>query len=182
MDMHKAKLRKGEGKMAKETKTDRIDAAGQDGSTDSLTTADLAGTSHRLDDARERDKSSLGQPPGNPTSGPRKATQTGTASVMAGQRTTAEEETHAPLFTPDQVSDLRSRWDKIQVRFVDEPRESVEQADSLVAETMKRLAESFAKQRENLEQQWHRGGDVSTEDLRLALRRYRSFFGRLMQI
>jgi len=68
------------------------------------------------------------------------------------------------------------------VRFVDEPRLCVEQADSLVAETMKRLAESFSKQRENLEQQWHRGGEVSTEDLRLALRRHRSFFGRLMQI
>ena len=169
--------------MAKETKTDRIEAAAQDGSTENLTTADLAGTSHRLEDAREHEKSSLSQPAGNPTSGPpRRATQTGTASVMAGQRTTAEEETHAPLLTPDQVSDLRSRWDEIQVRFVDEPRECVEQADSLVAETMKRLAESFSKQRENLEQQWHGGGDVSTEDLRLALRRYRSFFGRLMQI
>jgi hypothetical protein len=157
-----------------------------------LTTADLAGTSHRVERAedvtREHDRSSLGQPPANvpvttPSTGSRPSTgaQTGTAATMAPQRV-FNEEPNAPLFTPNDVTDLRSRWDKIQVRFVDEPRECVEQADSLVAETMKRLAESFSKQREDLEQQWHRGGDVSTEDLRLALRRYRSFFGRLMQI
>lgn len=168
--------------MANETKTDGIEAAGSDRSTENLTTADLAGRSHRLEEARERDRSSLDRPHGNPPATSRTGTQTGTAAAVAGQRTIAEEETSAPLFTPDQIGDLRSRWDNIQVRFVDEPRQCVEQADSLVAETMKRLAESFSKQREGLEQQWHRGESISTEDLRLALRRYRSFFGRLMQI
>ena len=77
---------------------------------------------------------------------------------------------------------MRARWDTIQAGFVDEPRRVVEQADELVATTMKRLAEIFAAEREKLEQQWARGDDVSTEDLRLALRRYRSFFGRLLSM
>jgi hypothetical protein len=63
---------------------------------------------------------------------------------------------------------------------VDEPRRTVEQADELVAQVMQRLAESFASERERLEGQWGRGEDVSTEDLRVALQRYRSFFQRLL--
>lgn len=88
----------------------------------------------------------------------------------------------APLFSPDESTAFRSRWDSIQVEFVDEPRRCVEQADHLVAETMKHLAEIFASERERLEHEWDRGGDVSTEDLRQALRRYRSFFGRLLSV
>ena len=76
----------------------------------------------------------------------------------------------------------RSQWDAIQEKFVDEPRHVVGQADSLVALAMKRLAGMFAAERARLEGQWDRGGNVSTEDLRLALRRYRSFFGRLLSV
>ncbi len=88
----------------------------------------------------------------------------------------------APLFSPEEARDFQARWDAIQVSFVDEPRHAVEQADALVATTMKRQAEIFADSRAELEGQWDRGDDVSTEDLRLALRRYRSFFGRLLNI
>jgi hypothetical protein len=70
----------------------------------------------------------------------------------------------------------------IQAGFVDEPRHAVEQADNLVATTMKRLAEMFSAERSKLESQWDRGDDVSTEDLRLALQRYRSFFHWLLSI
>jgi len=69
-----------------------------------------------------------------------------------------------------------------QTAFVDEPRSAVEQADGLVAAAMKRLAEVFAEERSRLEQQWDRGDNVSTEDLRIALQRYRSFFQRLLSI
>jgi hypothetical protein len=84
------------------------------------------------------------------------------------------------LFSTDETHRFRDRWDDVQTGFVDEPRHAVEQADELVAEVMKRLAEIFAGERSKLEGQWSRGGDVSTEDLRLALRRYRSFFDRLL--
>jgi hypothetical protein len=87
-----------------------------------------------------------------------------------------------PLFSPQETGEFRSRWDAIQVGFVDEPRHSVEQADQLVAETVKRLAQIFADERTKLEEQWSRGDQVSTEDLRLALQRYRSFFGRLLAV
>jgi hypothetical protein len=87
-----------------------------------------------------------------------------------------------PLFASDEAKDLRDRWDTIQTSFVDEPRLAVQQADGLVAAAMKRLAEIFADERAGLEGQWDRGDDVSTEDLRLALQRYRSFFGRLLSI
>jgi hypothetical protein len=68
----------------------------------------------------------------------------------------------------------------VQAGFVDEPREAAKEADSLVAELMQKLADSFAKEREKLEGQWDSGDDVSTEDLRIALQRYRSFFNRLL--
>ena len=84
------------------------------------------------------------------------------------------------MFTPEEVNQLKPSWDAIQTKFIDEPRKSVEEADVLVASTIKRLADSFANARAGLEGQWARGGDVSTEDLRLALRRYRSFFDRLL--
>jgi len=87
-----------------------------------------------------------------------------------------------PLLSSDESGKLRRDWDGIQAAFVDEPRHAVEQADNLVAVTMKRLAEMFAAERSKLEGQWARGDDVSTEDLRLALQRYRSFFHRLLSI
>jgi hypothetical protein len=91
-------------------------------------------------------------------------------------------ETNAPLFDTGETDAFRSRWISIQTQFVDEPRRSVEQADELVAQTMKRLAEIFAAERENLEREWDRGDNVSTEDLRIALQRYRSFFDRLLTV
>jgi hypothetical protein len=87
---------------------------------------------------------------------------------------------HAALFPGDEANQLRSRWGDIQAGFVDEPRRAVEQADSLVAETMKRMAEVFARERAHLEGQWDRGDQVNTEDLRIALQRYRAFFDRLL--
>ena len=88
----------------------------------------------------------------------------------------------AQLLATDEQQALRSRWDSIQTGFVDEPRQAVEQADSLVAEVMQHLAQLFADERNKLESQWSRGDDVSTEDLRVALQRYRSFFDRLLSI
>lgn len=109
-------------------------------------------------------------------------TAAGGAAVAAPATAPAAEEQSAPLFSPDQTKDLRARWDAIQGGFVDEPRQAVEKADNLVAETMKHMAEMFADERAKLEGQWDRGDNVSTEDLRIALRRYRSFFNRLLSI
>ncbi len=88
----------------------------------------------------------------------------------------------APLLPEKDVQDLRSQWTDIQAGFVDRPRESVESADGLVANVMQRLAESFNSERARLEKQWGGGGDPSTEDLRLALQHYRSFFDRLLSL
>jgi hypothetical protein len=85
-----------------------------------------------------------------------------------------------PLFSGDEGGRLRERWDSIQTGFVDEPRHAVEEADGLVAEAMQGLTKQFADERSRLEAQWSRGSDISTEDLRQALRRYRSFFDRLL--
>ena len=94
----------------------------------------------------------------------------------------AMEEQTGPLLPSDFTGELRSRWDKIQAGFVDEPRTAVQHADELVAQAIKRLAESFADARNGLERQWSKGDEASTEDLRLALRKYRSFFERLLSI
>jgi len=87
-----------------------------------------------------------------------------------------------PLFPSSETEGFRTRWVEVQTGFVDEPRNAVEQADSLVAEMMQRLAQVFSDERGKLEEQWSRGDDIGTEDLRQALRRYRSFFDRLLSV
>lgn len=88
----------------------------------------------------------------------------------------------APLFADAELNGYRARWGGIQTGFVDEPRKAVEQADALVTELMRRLTDSFTSERQRLEEQWGRNQQASTEDLRQAMRRYRSFFERLLTI
>jgi hypothetical protein len=85
-----------------------------------------------------------------------------------------------PLLPADRTAGYRGRWQDIQSRFVDDPRSSVEQADTLVLEVVQDLQTTFGSERGSLEAQWQSGEDVQTEDLRMALRRYRSFFDRLL--
>ena len=106
---------------------------------------------------------------------------TGTAGTVSGTATTAAEEQRRPLLEDEELDGFRGRWDAVQVGFVDEPRGSVQQADALVAELMQRLAQTFSDERTSLESQWEQGADVSTEDLRVAMQRYRSFFDRLLR-
>jgi hypothetical protein len=94
----------------------------------------------------------------------------------------AQDSGHVSLFDDGESNQMRSNWQRIQSDFVDDPKASVEKADELVAGAIKRLAEIFAKERADLESEWSRGGEVSTEDLRQALRRYRSFFDRLLNV
>jgi hypothetical protein len=94
----------------------------------------------------------------------------------------SEDEQLAPLFLPDVAKDFRSRWDAVQISFVDDPRQAVRQADELVAQVMKSLAETFSNERAKLEGQVDQTDKASTENLRVALRRYRSFFERLLSL
>ena len=125
---------------------------------DNLTTDDLAGRTTSGDDIAE--------------DAPLARDDRGADDVDTGRR--------EPLLDEGQASSFTERWREVQVDFVDRPRESVEQADALVAELMQKLAASFADERSRLEQQWEGGDEVSTEDLRVALTRYRSFFDRLL--
>lgn len=87
-----------------------------------------------------------------------------------------------PLFDSGRTEELQSRWHTLQASFVDDPRGTVGEADSLVAELLRDLAQSFDQARSGLEEQWTRGDDVSTEELRVTLQRYRSFFERLLAV
>ncbi len=93
-----------------------------------------------------------------------------------------DEQKHDPLFAGGECDQFRGRWHDIQGSFVDEPKDAVKKADELVAAVVKRLTEVFADERAKLEHEWSQGQDISTEDLRLALRRYRSFFDRLLSV
>jgi hypothetical protein len=95
---------------------------------------------------------------------------------------TTSEKTLDPLFTQVAAADFRSRWDAIQKGFVDDPQEAVRAGDELVAQVIKSLAETFSDQRSALEAELHQTDEASTENLRLGLRRYRSFFERLLSI
>ncbi|MDP3761449.1 MAG: hypothetical protein Q8R01_13130 [Ramlibacter sp.] len=99
------------------------------------------------------------------------------------ERREGEGEELAALFPPEMAGDFRSRWDAVQIGFVDDPRQAVQRADELVAQVMKNLAESFADERQRFEEQMSAPeGGASTENMRVALRRYRSFFQRLLSL
>src|SRR5580658_450929 len=160
-----------------------------------LTTADLAGARRSTPEAANDDsiidaEVESVEIQSGPVAGDRNVPVASSVSRAATRATGTQavaavpvmEREAGPLFSGDETKNLRARWDTIQVGFVDEPRQAVEQADNLVAGTMKRLAEIFAEERGKLEGQWDKGENVSTEDLRLALRRYRSFFSSLLAI
>jgi hypothetical protein len=100
-------------------------------------------------------------------------------TAMHAESGTSGTEEHG-LLDGNTATSYSNRWSDIQGRFVDEPQESVKQADSLVADVIQQLAQRFAQERSTLEDQWQRGSEVSTEDLRQALQHYRSFFQRLL--
>lgn len=139
---------------------------------DNLTTRDLAeprhgddGTAQDMPLTREQEPDAGGVEQGAQTT----------------DRADADMEATAPLLPSDQSGRFEQRWHEIQASFVDQPRQAVEQADTLVAELMQELASGFSETRSGLEAQWdNEGDDVSTEDLRVALTRYRSFFNRLL--
>jgi hypothetical protein len=135
-----------------------------------ITTADLA---------QGKGPASETRGPQRVTSAPREQSASNEASPSTREVTT---EGSTPLFPGAELETLRTRWKEVQTDFVDEPRKAVEQADELVASAMKRLAEVFAGERSRLEKQWDRGDSVSTEDLRVALQRYRAFFDRLLSV
>lgn len=101
----------------------------------------------------------------------------GTAKLLASS---GHEEKPVSLVQQEEAAKFRAKWNSLQTRFVDEPRGAVEEADTLVADVIRRVTELFSNERSGLEQQWSRGDNVSTEDLRLAMQRYRSFFDRLL--
>jgi hypothetical protein len=103
-----------------------------------------------------------------------------TAATPAAAEANQSARDPSALLPTKETDTLWQRWEAIQARFVDDPRGSVQEADSLVEEVMNRLTETFGQERSNLEGQWSRGEDVTTEELRVALQRYRSFFQRLL--
>jgi len=132
-----------------------------------ISTADLARTAEANDRAVARENVAAQAAEGNAT---------------AARQAAPESSTRTMLFPNEEAERFRSDWTEVQSAFVDAPRNAVERADQLVANTMKRMAHVFAEERRKLEEQWDRGGDVTTEDLRVALQRYRAFFDRLLSV
>lgn len=130
-----------------------------------LTTPDLATAAETRTSQREVDRE-VNEP----------ATEHRNAEVIT------QDEQLAPLFSPDAAKEFRSRWDAIQSSFVDDPKRAVRQGDELVAQVMKSLTETFSNERSRLEGQLDQSDKASTENLRVALRRYRAFFERLLSL
>jgi hypothetical protein len=138
-------------------------------------------TTERHENLSTADMVAASQPDRKPTpEAPKPASDSSSERppVEASRKTEADRP--GALLPSEEGGELRKRWQTIQTGFVDEPRRAVQDADSLVAQTMKRVAEVFAEERATLERQWTRGENVSTEDLRVAMKRYRSFFDRLL--
>jgi hypothetical protein len=101
---------------------------------------------------------------------------------LGDNRRVDETDSETALFGNVELDELRQRWDGVQAGFVDDPKHCVEQADGLVSDVVDQLSSGFADARSRLEQQWSRGEQASTEDLRVALKRYREFFDRLLAV
>lgn len=151
--------------------TQTADPANTDGSGTGLSTADISSAMTQPQDNTPQNAAGTTTVENRPTD-----------AGMPDSQSQSQGGTSAPLFQSDQTDTFRSRWQDIQSTFVDDPRHAVEQADHLVADIMKQLADLFANERSKLEQQWEQGEDVSTEDLRVALQSYRSFFDRLLSV
>lgn len=142
-----------------------------------LSTADLAGKPETHNDTERRDAEAIERSDKDVAAVPMEKPATEKSRPLSRNN-----EELVPLFSESAVQNFRERWTTLQTEFVDEPRRSVEQADELVAHVMKDMAATFSDERKKLEQQWEQGDKVSTEDLRLVLRRYRSFFDRFLSI
>jgi hypothetical protein len=105
--------------------------------------------------------------------------EAGAQSTPAGA---SESGSERALFADDQLAGLTARWDNVQAGFVDDPRDCVQKADGLVSDVVKQLTAGFSDARTRLEEQWARGEEASTEDLRVALKKYREFFQRLLAV
>jgi hypothetical protein len=159
--------------------TEELAAAGE---RDASVASELRDTVEAPTEERSEEQAPPARTSEGAATAPAAAVASGAASADKRIPTTAAEPRTGgePLLAEDELGRFRAQWEQIQVGFVDEPRGAVEQADSLVAELMQRLASSFSDERSRLEGQWDRGDEVSTEDLRVALTRYRSFFERLL--
>ena len=142
-----------------------------------LSTADLAGQPETHNDTERRDAEAIERADRDAAAIPIEKSASEKSRPVGRNN-----EELVPLFSESAVQNFRERWTTLQTEFVDEPRRSVEQADELVAHVMKDMAATFSDERKKLEQQWEQGDKVSTEDLRLVLRRYRSFFDRFLSI
>ena len=156
-------------------------------SEESLSTRDLAPADRRASTATDREFEAASPQPdapdrtAEPAGGVQAPTSPGTRDFEAsGSLGSHETRDNEPLLDLELGADFLRRWEEVQTRFVDEPRGAVQEADSLVAKVMEQIAEGFAQERERLEALWSRGENISTEDLRVVLQRYRSFFRRLL--
>ncbi|MEU9398974.1 hypothetical protein [Streptomyces sp. NPDC048242] len=151
--------------MSHDTHTDAADGG--------LTTEDLAHPERRA--APESPPAYPGE--GTAVPGER---ERGEGQAPGGQAERTPEPDAEPLIEPKAAEDYRERWTRIQGTFVDDPKDAVHSADTLVAEVIQSLAETFADHKKDLEAQWSRGQEVETEGLRVALQQYRTFFNKLL--
>jgi hypothetical protein len=145
--------------------------------------ADPLTVQHPFHESTDRGGEGSGSEPDPSTTG----TESGTAVTDQQPAGTADNSRVEPsaepsLFADDDLAELRARWNEVQAGFVDDPRACVQKADGLVSDVVTRLTSGFTEARSRLEHQWGRGEEASTEDLRVALTRYREFFERLLAV
>jgi hypothetical protein len=122
--------------------------------------------------------------PTDPSTASRGPAPSGGVAAPSAEDPSAQREssTEEVLFADDDLAELRARWAAVQASFVDDPKDCVQKADVLVSDLVEQLTSGFADARSHLEEQWARGEEASTEDLRVALMHYREFFQRLLAV
>jgi hypothetical protein len=152
------------------------------GSDEESQTADAGTPQVREETPQVREETPV--PPDPAPAGDAPVVSGGDAPVVSGERSNAERQSSTAelLFADDELAELRARWAGVQAAFVDDPKECIQKADVLVSDLVEQLTTGFADARSRLEEQWARGEETSTEDLRVALMHYRDFFDRLLAV
>jgi hypothetical protein len=138
----------------------------------------------RTEPAVSADPTNASAAPADPSTASGESAPSGGPPAPSAEDSSVQREssTEEVLFADDDLAELRARWASVQASFVDDPKDCVQTADVLVSDLVERLTNGFAHARSRLEEQWARGEEASTEDLRVALMHYREFFERLLAV
>ena len=104
-----------------------------------------------------------------------------TATEPAGKPAPAASTEAHGLLSAERSAEFKRRWRDLQADFVDDPQHAVREAGDLSREILWALSDTIADT-DQVDRWQAADGTSGTEDLRIALRQYRSLVDRLLEL